>query len=198
MLVPKSFHARFNLICITCFFSPCFDTTYLRDMSQYPVQMNKSGLNFNPEPGKCNAFSYRYKLIDGKRHYNEAYPVYIVQHHTVVNFSQTADIFLKGSASAHYVIDKNGKIYQFVADKFRACNAGVGSLAGDSKLIFGLYSEMVNNMNSWSIGIENVNNGNEPYSRGIKWTWVSTYDLRDIYLIAPHLWSLVKNPDPAL
>ena len=144
-----------------------FNTTYLRDMEKYPLALNESGENVNSEPGKCNGFTYRYKLIEGQRHYNEAYPVYIVQHNTVADFSRTVDIFVNGSVSAHYVIDKDGNIYEFVADVFRAYHAGVGSLARDSKLIFGSYSDMVNNMNSWSIGIENVNNGNEPYAQGI-------------------------------
>ncbi|XP_075247913.1 N-acetylmuramoyl-L-alanine amidase AmiD-like isoform X2 [Convolutriloba macropyga] len=142
-----------------------YNTTYLRDMQKYPLEPGESGEIVNPQPGKCNNFNYRFKLVDGERFYQEAYPVYIVQHNTVANFSRTVDIFTKGKVSAHFVIDKDGTVYEFVHRDFRAYHAGVGNFSNGSELLFGDYSGMKDNMNSWSIGIENINNGNEPYSK---------------------------------
>ncbi|WP_419241831.1 N-acetylmuramoyl-L-alanine amidase [Cardinium endosymbiont of Nabis limbatus] len=144
---------------------------YLRDMDRYPIKYGESGETTNREIGKCNNFNYRFKKTgpDGKgRLYGEAYPIYLMQHHTVADFNRTVDIFTqeKYTVSAHYVIDTNGSIYRFVADPYRAYHAGIGSLAESSKLSSALvsYSELQNDMNSWSIGIENVNNGNQPYT----------------------------------
>ena len=73
----------------------------------------------------------------------------IVMHHTEVNMALTRDIFFsrKIGTSAHYVIEKNGKIWQFVPDKHLARHAGVSSWRG------------CNDNNDRSIGIEIVNNG---------------------------------------
>lgn len=50
--------------------------------------------------------------------------------------------------SAHYIVDRDGKIYQLVGDEKRAWHAGRGSLRGDGR-----------DLNDRAIGIEIVNDG---------------------------------------
>ena len=57
-----------------------------------------------------------------------------------------------GRVSSHYLIGKDGGLYQLVADEHRAWHAGAGSWRGMS------------DVNSFSIGIELDNNGVEPFT----------------------------------
>lgn len=57
-----------------------------------------------------------------------------------------------GPVSSHYLIGKDGSLYQLVADGHRAWHAGAGSWGG------------LTDVNSFSIGIELDNNGREPFS----------------------------------
>lgn len=57
-----------------------------------------------------------------------------------------------GPVSSHYLIGKDGSLYQLVADEHRAWHAGAGSWRGMS------------DVNSFSIGIELDNNGSEPFT----------------------------------
>lgn len=57
-----------------------------------------------------------------------------------------------GPVSSHYLIGKDGRLYQLVADGHRAWHAGAGSWGG------------LTDVNSFSIGIELDNNGREPFS----------------------------------
>lgn len=128
-------------------------TNYIRDIEKYPLEPGQSGELTNREPGKCNNFNYRKDNASIK---------YIVQHHTECNFSRTMNIFVNQSTSAHYVIDYSGWIEEMVSPNFRAYHAGVGNLTFGSKLnpkVEGFNSDM----NSWAIGIENVNNAVEPF-----------------------------------
>lgn len=56
-----------------------------------------------------------------------------------------------GRVSAHYLIARDGHLYQLVADQHRAWHAGAGYWAGSTDI------------NSISIGIELDNNGDEPF-----------------------------------
>lgn len=56
-----------------------------------------------------------------------------------------------GPVSAHYLIGKDGELYQLVADEHRAWHAGGGSWG------------TISDVNSASIGIEIDNNGREPF-----------------------------------
>jgi N-acetylmuramoyl-L-alanine amidase len=81
-------------------------------------------------------------------------PNFVILHHTAQNSSdQTLKTFTiaRTQVSAHYVIGRDGKIFQMVNDYLRAQHAGVGKWGNDTDL------------NSSSIGIEIDNNGNEPY-----------------------------------
>ncbi len=74
----------------------------------------------------------------------------IVLHHTAGSTASGAASALNSRGlSSHYVIDKDGTIYQMVGDEKRAYHAGAGSIRGDGR-----------DVNDRSIGIEIVNLGN--------------------------------------
>jgi N-acetylmuramoyl-L-alanine amidase len=75
----------------------------------------------------------------------------IVLHHTASNNGQADLAHLrnpKSEVSAHYMLDRDGKIYQLVGDSKRAWHAGKGELHG-----------VPTDVNGRSIGIEIVNDG---------------------------------------
>lgn len=74
----------------------------------------------------------------------------IMLHHTAGSTASGAASALNSRGlSAHYVVDKDGTIYQMVGDERRAFHAGGGSIRGDGR-----------DVNDRSIGIEIVNLGN--------------------------------------
>jgi N-acetylmuramoyl-L-alanine amidase len=75
----------------------------------------------------------------------------IVMHHTASNNGAGDLAHMRNPAaevSAHYMVDRDGKIYQLVNDQKRAWHAGKGELHG-----------VPTDVNSRSIGIEIVNDG---------------------------------------
>ena len=139
--------------------------------SEYELTINEQYLRtsaskfpdreYDPEEGKCNNFNDRQ---------NDGVPTWIMEHHTVANLQRSLDIFLKGAVSPHYMIDTDGTVYHMVLDANRAYHAGSGSIKYGSKynnnsvpddLLRGKGS---GDMNSWSIGIENVNNAVSPFT----------------------------------
>jgi len=116
-----------------------------------------SGYEDDPVESKvCSKFNARK---------NGGYPVYIIQHHTVADFERTVNLFTanKGNemwnwGSAHYVIDPIGNIECMVDPAYRAYHGGVGYFTSGSKFNPN-GSVPINDINSWSIGIENVNDG---------------------------------------
>jgi len=77
-------------------------------------------------------------------------PNYVIIHHTAQDSTtQTLRTFTikRPQTSAHYVIGRDGKVFQMVNDYLRAQHAGVGKWGS------------VTDMNSCSIGIEMDNNG---------------------------------------
>ena len=87
--------------------------------------------------------------------FNDRRPSYVVLHHTS---DDTADDALRTltdplrEVSAHYLIARDGRIYQLVDERYRAWHAGQSRWGEDADL------------NSSSIGIELDNNGDEPYA----------------------------------
>lgn len=78
----------------------------------------------------------------------------IIIHHTAMSSVDSVLSWFKNPASqvsSHYVIDKNGDIYQLVPNDKKAWHAGVSHWKG------------VDNLNHYSIGIELVNTGYEPF-----------------------------------
>lgn len=62
------------------------------------------------------------------------------------NIKDTYTTFIENDVSAHYVIDRKGKIYRFVPEERVAYHAGKGKLRG--------LPEYENKLNDYSIGIE--------------------------------------------
>lgn len=81
---------------------------------------------------------------------------YIIIHYTGMKNQKLAIKRLQSrvaKVSAHYLISKRGKIFQMVDDSNIAWHAGVSRWGGDI------------NLNSKSIGIELVNNGDETFPK---------------------------------
>lgn len=83
---------------------------------------------------------------------------YIILHYTEIDAAETERRFMDESktsygerVSAHYVIDYDGMVTQFVAEDMRAWHAGVSRFDGR------------HDFNSLSVGIELVNNGHEEF-----------------------------------
>lgn len=91
----------------------------------------------------------------GTVNFNLRKPNYVIIHHTAQNsVEQTLKTFTlnKSQVSAHYLIGKDGKVYQLLNDYLRAWHGGVAKWGGNTDI------------NSNSIGIELDNNGLDPFS----------------------------------
>lgn len=91
----------------------------------------------------------------GTVNFNMRRPNYIVLHHTgQENVEKTLRTFAleHTQVSAHYLVGKDGKIYQLLNDYLRAWHAGNGRWGN------------ITDLNSISLGVELDNNGFEPYS----------------------------------
>lgn len=62
------------------------------------------------------------------------------------NVQAVYDVFAKARVGAHYYIARDGTAYRFIPETRKAHHAGPGQLAG--------FTEVSNNMNGYSIGIE--------------------------------------------
>jgi N-acetylmuramoyl-L-alanine amidase len=81
-------------------------------------------------------------------------PDFVIIHHTSNNAIEPALATLTNPArevSAHYVVERDGTVYQLVDERARAWHAGKSRWGFDADI------------NSASIGIELDNNGHEPY-----------------------------------
>lgn len=91
----------------------------------------------------------------GATNFNMRKPNYVVIHHTAQNSTaQTLKTFTTPATqvSAHYVIGRDGKVYQMLNDNLRAWHGGASKWGNTTDL------------NSTSIGIELDNNGAEPFA----------------------------------
>ncbi|MCU7692987.1 N-acetylmuramoyl-L-alanine amidase [Haoranjiania flava] len=92
--------------------------------------------------------------FEGTYNFNLRRPNMVIIHHTAQNScEQTIRTFqlTRTQVSAHYVICRNGTIFQMLNDHLRAWHAGNGSWGN------------ITEINSSSIGIELDNNGTEPF-----------------------------------
>lgn len=86
--------------------------------------------------------------------FNDRRPAYVVLHHTTNDTAEQALRTLTDplrEVSAHYLIGRDGRIYQLVDERRRAWHAGQSRWGSDADL------------NSSSVGIELDNNGREPF-----------------------------------
>jgi N-acetylmuramoyl-L-alanine amidase len=91
----------------------------------------------------------------GAIHFDIRKPNYVIIHHTAQDsIRQTLRTFTleHTKVSAHYLIGKNGEVYQLLNDYLRGWHAGVSKWGS------------ITDMNSVSLGIELDNNGKEPFS----------------------------------
>lgn len=116
---------------------------YAKVLRQFPPQHpDDSIINYGPYTVGTTNFSLRK-------------PNYVILHHTAQDsVEQTLRTFTlpRTSVSSHYVISRDGEVFQMLNDYYRAWHAGIGKWGNDTDL------------NSASIGIELDNNGNEPFS----------------------------------
>lgn len=100
---------------------------------------------------------------------DERRPNYIILHHTSDDTAALALNTLRDpqrQVSAHYLIARDGELYQLVDERRRAWHAGESKWGSDTDL------------NSASIGIELDNNGHEPFAQPLLATLLML--LRDI------------------
>lgn len=86
--------------------------------------------------------------------FNDRRPAYVILHHTTNDTAERALNTLTDplrEVSAHYLVGRDGRIYQLVDERRRAWHAGASRWGSDADL------------NSSSIGIELDNNGREPF-----------------------------------
>lgn len=107
--------------------------------------------------------------------FNERRPNIVVLHHTT---NETADQALRTltnpalEVSSHYLIARDGKLYQLVDERYRAWHAGTSRWGA------------LTDLNSASIGIELDNNGDEPFpAQQIDALLALLADLRSRYAI---------------
>jgi len=117
---------------------------YSKQLREFPPQLDNGAtlLNF----GEHQA---------GTTNFNLRKPNYVIIHHTAQNsVEQTLMTFTlpRTQVSSHYVISRNGEVYQMLNDYYRAWHGGSGKWGNTSDL------------NSSSIGIELDNNGFEEFS----------------------------------
>ncbi|MCC8372425.1 MAG: N-acetylmuramoyl-L-alanine amidase [Rickettsia endosymbiont of Pseudomimeciton antennatum] len=110
-----------------------FNTTYLRANidTWYPDK--------SPEEGKCNNYNLRNNvrnpdIVDKNFKGQQSIP-YTVHNYTVSpTVKDTFAAYEKHKTSPHFLIDKEGEIFQFVPMICRAYHAGAGGLKYNSKL----------------------------------------------------------------
>lgn len=116
---------------------------YARELKIFPQShRDDTLLDYGPYPVGTTNFSLRK-------------PNYVILHHTAQNSVEhtlTTFTLPRTSVSSHYVISRDGKIFQMLNDYYRGWHAGIGKWGNTTDL------------NSSSIGIELDNNGNEPFA----------------------------------
>lgn len=138
-----------------CSSSPYSKTN--RAHKQQAKQYGKELQNFPPSQGGDENLRYGPQWV-GTTNFNLRKPNYVVIHHTAQHsVDQTLRTFTlpRTSVSSHYVIGRDGEVYQMLNDYYRSWHAGRGKWGNDTDL------------NSSSIGIELDNNGYEPFSEAL-------------------------------
>lgn len=123
-------------------------------------------------------------------------PNFVIIHHTAQNScNQTLRTFTlpRTAVSAHYVICREGIVYQMLNDYFRAQHAGVGKWGN------------ITDMNSCSIGIELDNNGFEPFTQAQINALISLleqlknkYNIPTANFIGHADWAPTRKNDPSI
>ena len=154
----KNFFRDFSLFLVISVLFSCASNPYAPTNRMYKKQakvLTKQLRQFPPEQsGIATRLPYGENWV-GTTNFNLRKPNFVVIHHTAQeSVDQTLKTFTlpRTQVSAHYVIGKNGTIYNMLNDYYRAWHGGVGKWGNNTDL------------NSSSIGIELDNNGEEEFS----------------------------------
>ncbi|RZK37889.1 MAG: N-acetylmuramoyl-L-alanine amidase [Pedobacter sp.] len=142
----------YSLIALSIIFSSCKTSKYAATDKEYK-RMAKEFSNViksTPPAGQLiDSLNYEQHFV-GTVNMGIRKPNFVIIHHTAQDSTaQTLKTFTlkRTQTSAHYVIGRDGKVFQMVNDYLRAQHAGAGKWGS------------VTDMNSCSIGIEMDNNG---------------------------------------
>ncbi len=152
----------------------------------------------DPRPGVVNNFASRAA---------GATPRWIVQHYTYDDYDASLKLYLAdGGNSAHYLVPAEGPFVQLlVAPEHQAHHAGSGALLPSSALNpYVAGGGLTEDMNSWSYGIENVNDALTPFPEAQIRRTIEVMDalVRDTegldprYVIAHSDWAPGHKMDP--
>ena len=154
----KNFFRVFSLFLVISVLFSCASNPYAPTNRMYKKQakvLTKQLRQFPPEQtGIAATLPYGEDWV-GTTNFNLRKPNFVVIHHTAQeSVDQTLKTFTlpRTQVSAHYVIGKDGTIYNMLNDYYRAWHGGVGKWGNNTDL------------NSSSIGIELDNTGEEEFS----------------------------------
>lgn len=153
MLLKKSgFCAMGALLAAAILISSCSSSKYAVSDKEYKrmaKEFSKTIKSMPPADQQIDSLDNEQHFV-GTVNMSVRKPNYVIIHHTAQDSTaQTLKTFTikRPQTSAHYVIGRDGKVYQMVNDYLRAQHAGVGKWGS------------ITDMNSCSIGIEMDNNG---------------------------------------
>jgi len=155
----KNFFRVFSLFIVICVLFSCASNPYAPTNRMHKKQakvLTKQLRQIPPEQtGIASTLPYGENWV-GTTNFNLRKPNYVVIHHTAQeSVEQTLKTFTlpRTQVSAHYVIAKDGTIYNMLNDFYRGWHGGAGKWGNNTDL------------NSSSIGIELDNNGKEEFSK---------------------------------
>jgi N-acetylmuramoyl-L-alanine amidase len=155
----KNFFRIFSLFFVISVLFSCASNPYAPTNRIHKKQakvLTKQLRQFPPEQtGIATTLPYVENWV-GTTNFNLRKPNYVVIHHTAQeSVEQTLKTFTlpRTQVSAHYVIGKDGAIYNMLNDFYRGWHGGAGKWGNNTDL------------NSSSIGIELDNNGEEEFSK---------------------------------
>ncbi|GAB3203389.1 N-acetylmuramoyl-L-alanine amidase [Pontibacter aydingkolensis] len=138
------------------FVASCTPNPYAATNKVYKKQAKAYGKTLWAEPKPDPEITYpQGDYWVGATNFNMRKPNYVIIHHTAQNSTaQTLKTFTTPATqvSAHYVIGRDGKVYQMLNDYLRAWHGGASRWGNNTDI------------NSSSIGIELDNNGAEPFA----------------------------------
>lgn len=135
------------------------DPLYIEPIEQIAAKDEKEEseykINFDGQVPRIDTAGLRKDLRwAGAMHYDNRKPNFVIIHHTAQHsVDQTIRTFNlpHTKVSAHYLIGKDGEVFQLLNDYIRAWHAGASKWGP------------ITDMNSVSLGIELDNNGSEPF-----------------------------------
>lgn len=152
MSVKKSMQKGAILFAIALFLTNCSTNKYAATDKVYKKMAKgfSNTIKATPPEGQTIDSLNNQQYFVGTVNMGIRKPNYVMIHHTAQDSTaQTLKTFTlaRTAVSAHYVVGRDGKVYQMVNDYLRAQHAGAGKWGS------------VTDMNSCSIGIEMDNNG---------------------------------------